>query len=47
MMHRDAGDFNGRDDIAANVGANAANTDDVKCGTSEWLNRGGIAQPRV
>ena len=47
MMHRDAGDFNGRVDIAANLGADASNADDVRCCASEWLDNGSVGQSRV
>ena len=31
MVHRDAGDFDGRVDVAAYYSAGASNADDVKC----------------
>ena len=43
MVHRDAGDFNGRVDVAAYLSAGASNADDVRCCASEWLNHGSVA----
>ena len=40
MVHRDAGNFNGRDDIAAYLSAGTSNTDDIRRSASEWVNTG-------
>ena len=47
IMHRDAGDFNGRVDVAAYLSAGASNADDVRCCASEWLDNRSVAQSRL
>ena len=46
-MHRDAGDFDGRVDVAAYFNAGASNADDVGVCARERLNRGIVSQSRV
>ena len=43
VVHREAGDFNGRVDIAAYLSAGAFYADDVRCCVSEWLNHWSVA----
>ena len=43
MVHRDAGDFNGRVDVAEYLSAGASNADDVRCCACERLNYWSVA----
>ena len=47
MVHRDAGDFDGRVDVAAYLSAGTFNADDVRCSASERLDHGSVAQSRL
>ena len=46
-MHCDAGDFNGRVDVAAYLSAGASNADDVRCCASKLLDHGSVEQSRI
>ena len=47
MVHREAGNFNGRVDVAAYLSAGASNTDDIRRCASERLDNGSVAQSRI
>ena len=47
MVHGDACELDRRVHVAAYLGTGASNADDVRCSTSEQLDRQSVAQPSI